>query len=107
MKTNPVGVRFLIGIAFLFLSLSASAQTSITGTIEGRVINARSGEYLEKARVSVEGTSIETFTDTGGFYRLTNVPAGSARVRIFYTGLPPETQAVPVASGAVVRRDIN
>jgi len=36
------------------------------GTIEGRVINATNGEYVERARLTVEGTSLETFTDAGG-----------------------------------------
>ena len=45
-------------------------------TIEGRVSNARTGEYLENARITVEGTTLEAFTDRSGAYRLINVPPG-------------------------------
>lgn len=53
------------------------------------MLNARSGEFVERARITVEGTSLETFTDADGNYRLTSVPAGTAKLRIFYTGLLP------------------
>ena len=39
------------------------AQGAAPGAIEGRVFDAGRGEYLELARVSVEGTAIETLTD--------------------------------------------
>src|SRR5439155_18057799 len=63
------------------------------------------GEYLENARVTVEATSLEAFTDSAGQYRLTNVPAGAARVRVFFTGLDIRSAVVNVAPGAVVRGD--
>ncbi len=85
----------------------ASAQTSATGTIEGRVLNPRTGEYLEKARVTLEGSGLETLTDSGGQFRLTHVPAGLATIKVFFTGLDVQTEAVSVAPGATVRRDFN
>ena len=73
------------------------------------MLNASTGEYFERARVSVEGTSLETFTDTAGFYRLTGVPAGTARVRAFYTGLPPQVSSttVPADRTAVLDFDLS
>lgn len=62
---------------------SAATQT---GTIEGRVFNAASGTYLGNARIRVEGTIIETYTNANGEYTLRAVPAGSARVRVTYSG---------------------
>jgi TonB-dependent receptor len=85
----------------------ASAQSTATGTVEGRVLNVRNGEYLERARVTVEGTSLETFTDASGQYRLTGVPAGAARVRVFFTGLDVQTETVTVAGGATAQRDFS
>ena len=76
-----------------------------TGTIEGRVFNPGTGEYLENARVTVEGTTIEAFTDTAGFYRLANVSPGSSRVRAFFTGLAAQSIAVEVAAGTTVVLD--
>ena len=64
------------------------------------------GEYLEGARITVEGTSLEAFTDAAGNYRLANVPPARARVTTFYTGLPPQTRAVIVAAGQRVVHDV-
>jgi TonB-dependent receptor len=99
-------VRVSLAIASLFLVVAATAQTAGTGTIEGRVFDSGRNEYLEKARLSLEGTGQEVFTDSGGFYRFTNVPAGTARVRAFFTGLVAQTVTVSVAPGQTVQHDI-
>src|SRR5206468_3276770 len=79
------------------------AQTATSGTIEGRVFNPAVGEYLENARITVEGTALESFTDSGGQYRLTNVPAGAMRVRAFRTGIIAQTQSVTVIAGGTAQ----
>jgi TonB-dependent receptor len=86
------------------LALAADAPT---GTIEGRVVNAGTGDYLGRARVSVEGTALETLTDSSGAYRLANVPAGAARVRAFFTGLGQQAEVVTVTPGMIARHDIS
>ena len=91
----------------VFAAAVCPAQSAATGTVEGRVLNLRNGEYLERARVTVEGTGLETFTDASGQYRLTNVPAGPARVRVFFTGLDVQTESVVVTGGATSQRDFN
>ncbi|MEO6244279.1 MAG: carboxypeptidase regulatory-like domain-containing protein, partial [Opitutaceae bacterium] len=93
------------GCALAF-TLVAHGQNSATGTIEGRVFDSGRGEYLERARLTIEGTRLETFTDESGQYRLTNVPAGSARVRVFFTGLLPQTDAVAVVPGQIAQHNI-
>ena len=90
-----------------FTATVSSAQSVATGNVEGRVLNVRNGEYVERARVTIEGTGLETFTDDSGQYRLTNVPAGPARVRVFFTGLDLQTASVVVTSGATAQRDFN
>jgi hypothetical protein len=45
---------------------AAAERATGTGTIEGRVFNPGTGEYLERARVTLEGTALETFTDNLG-----------------------------------------
>lgn len=89
------------GIFALIANLAAAAS----GTIEGRVLNGRSGEYLVRARVTVDGTGLETFTDNGGQFRLPAVPAGKATVRAFFTGVGADARAVEVASGGTTRLD--
>jgi iron complex outermembrane receptor protein len=105
-KTNPLAsLMFGLGLSLFALATGQAAEAGGTGTIEGRILNSRSGEYLEKARVTVEGTSLEAFSDTTGQFRLGAVPAGSARLRVFFTGLDPLTETVNVAAGATVQRD--
>lgn len=88
----------------MLLRLSAQAAAG-EGIIEGRVLNVTNGAYLNNARVTVDGTSLQTFTNEYGEYRLVGVPAGSATVKVFYTGLGVQTQSVPVASGQTVQKD--
>ncbi len=96
----------LAGSVFLFAA-SLEAQRSSSGTIEGRVFNPATNEFLENARLTVEGTGLETFTDVGGQYRLTNVPAGVVRLKVFRTGAPPQIESVTVASGQTVKQDFS
>ncbi len=89
------------------LSLPAAAPSDSYGTIEGRVFNPTTGDYVENARISIEGSTLETFTDALGQYRLINVPAGSARVNVFRTGVPLQTVPVAIAAGRTVQQDFN
>ena len=94
----------LAGFALATNLLSAQIAT---GTVEGRVINARTGEYLENARVTIEGTQLEAFTDSAGHYRVVGVPAGAARVRVFYTGLPSLTRAAQISAGQTAQQEFS
>ncbi len=85
----------------------AADGPAATGVIEGRVLNTRNGEYLENARLTIEGTSLETFTDSGGQFRLGPVRAGVAKVRVFFTGLDPLADTVAVTAGETVQRDFS
>lgn len=55
-------------------ALALSAQTG-TGAIEGRVFDPARDEYLKKARLTIEGTNLETFTAAGGNIFPTSVRA--------------------------------
>src|SRR5688500_3184223 len=96
---------FALSLASLGIS-SAIAQSTATGSIEGRVLDSTRGGYLENARVTIEGTGLETFTDAGGYFVLGNVPAGSAKVRVFFTGLSAVTVPVQVTAGQTTTKDV-
>ncbi|MFM8335030.1 MAG: carboxypeptidase regulatory-like domain-containing protein, partial [Opitutaceae bacterium] len=97
----------LLLVLALAFGLRLAAQPPVaSGTIEGRVTSAATGEPLELARVTVEGTSLEAFTEAGGQFRLTQVPAGAVRVRVFRTGLVEQTIVANVSAGAVARLDV-
>jgi hypothetical protein len=106
---NPLSKIFvrvcLIAAGILFAS-RLSAQVTGTGTIEGRVFDQRRGEYLEKARIRVEGSAQEVLTDSSGTYRLTNVPAGAVKLSVFYTGLGSQNEVVNVTAGQTVQHDV-
>lgn len=78
---------------------SSSGTSGGTGALEGRVFNEDSGNYVNNARVVIEALRLETFTDEYGRYVFPRVPAGDATVRVFYTGVPAETQSVSVIAG--------
>jgi len=99
-------LRVFHALALALFAGAFSAAYASTGTIEGRVLNSRSGAVAENARVSIEATPLVAFTDADGFYRLTDVPAGTARVRVFYTGFSPHFETVTLAAGAIAQRDI-
>ena len=92
-----------LGIASLAFISPAAAQNIATGTIRGIVSHGTTGSLLEGAEVTVPGTSLRTFTNRDGTFTLTNLPAGSHTVRIFYTGLESETKTVDVGSGSVAQ----
>ncbi len=106
---NPLTMKIhlfpALAAVFVATALPVLAQTS--GTIEGRVLNATNGEYLNNARVTVEGTALAAFTNSSGDYRLYGVPAGSARLHVFYTGLAPQEVTINVTSGRTATHDFN
>lgn len=96
----------LVAATFLTGGLRLAAQAAATGTIEGRVFDPRRGEYVENARITIEATKQEAFSDATGQYRLTNVAAGPVALTIFYTGRGTQTEQVTVSAGQTVLRDI-
>ena len=99
MKTLPLFLLFLS--ALLLVAAPTHGQAPATGAIEGRVSNPATGENLELARITVEGTALEAFTDADGQYRLAGVPAGAVRVRAFRTGVVAQTLTATVAAGQI------
>ena len=91
----------------LFATLPLSAQSTGTATLTGRVQNTAGGAALENARVTLAGSNREAFTDAFGEYRITQLPAGSITLQVFYTGLTPQTATVTATVGETLRRDFS
>lgn len=85
---------------------TSGAASGGSGTIEGRVENTVTGVFLGNARVSIEGTKLETFTNAQGEFRFAAVPAGQVRIRATYTGLEERSVDVNVRMSEVARQDI-
>lgn len=91
--------------ALAVITRTASAQA--TGTIRGRVIDARTQQPILNAQVLVTGTTIGAVTNSAGEYTVAGVPAGSQRIRVRRIGFAPIERAVTVAAGETVRSDFD
>ncbi|PTY00336.1 TonB-dependent receptor [Opitutus sp. ER46] len=102
--------RFLAPLCALLVALAiltpAQAQTAATGVITGRVQNVDTGSYLNNARVRVIGTTREALTNEFGEFRISGVPAGEAKISVFYTGLTATEQTVTVPAGGSATVDV-
>ena len=107
MLPHPTLPRRLACLLLALLPLAGvvHAQAPATGTITGRVQNSIGGAALENARITIAGTSREAFTDAFGEYRLPGLPAGEVTLRVFFTGLAPQTATVSITPGGTARRD--
>jgi len=83
------------------------AATQPTAAISGRVQNVATGQYLNNARVTVQGTDLVAFTNQTGTYRLPHVPSGSVVLEVFYTGLDAQSVSVSAAQGQTVTKDFD
>jgi len=102
----PILGRLCFALASLCLgALTAAAQSASTGTIEGRVLNVTTSSYLNNARVTIEGTTLETYTNQSGEFRLINVPPGETKIRVLFSGLPSQGETLTVAAGQTVQQD--
>ncbi len=97
----------LTSFALLASPAGTYAQAAATGGISGRVLNTETGSYLNNARVRVSGTSIETFTNEFGEFRLDGLQAGSVTLEVFYTGFPVKNTPVVVTAGTVTEQTIS
>ncbi|WP_116811204.1 carboxypeptidase regulatory-like domain-containing protein [Steroidobacter cummioxidans] len=83
-----------------------SAQQAGTGGVRGRVLNKATGEYVRNAEIRVQGTTIVTYSESGGNFRLNGVPAGEITVVVRYTGLQESQAAVTVVADQIVTLDV-
>jgi iron complex outermembrane recepter protein len=107
---HPRRSRLALVVALLTcVSVSAAESfgepSAARGILEGRVLNAATGTYLENVRIRIAGTELETITDREGSYRMDGVSAGRAVVTASYIGLTEMTLPVQVSAGQVTRRD--
>jgi TonB-linked SusC/RagA family outer membrane protein len=72
-----------------------------TGTIQGAVVDAATGQPLSGVQVTIPGTQLGTISTPQGRYQILNVPAGSRTVRAELIGYAVFTQSVTVAPGEV------
>ena len=77
-------------------TVQAQEAVVASAVIKGRVANAGTGQFLENAVVSIDGTKIQAKTTPDGNYRFSNLPAGIYSITVFYTGLDIEKHSIEV-----------
>lgn len=90
----------------LFALLPEQLAAQATGTLNGRVTDARTGEALIGANVGIEGTSMGASTNLEGFFEIRNIPVGNYNIIATFVGYERERRInIPVRSSG--NRDIN
>ncbi len=72
-------MRLFITLALVLLAtapLRLEAQKTTPGTLQGRVVDAETGDPLASAHVFLAGSTLGTTTDRDGRYRLAHLPPG-------------------------------
>jgi TonB-linked SusC/RagA family outer membrane protein len=80
-------------------ALSALPAAAQTGHVNGRVVDAASGQPLEGAQVMVVGTTVRARTGRDGLYNLPSAPIGSQQIRVSIIGFSMQTATLVVQAG--------
>ncbi|MCH9015781.1 MAG: carboxypeptidase regulatory-like domain-containing protein, partial [Gemmatimonadetes bacterium] len=95
----------LLAIFALSLGGSSLVAQETSGKVEGTVRDPND-QPVAGAQVLIMGTSFSAQTNTGGYYFINNVPAGTYNVRAQFIGLQPaEIQNVRISAGQTVTVD--
>lgn len=98
-------MKYIIVSMVLWLSIAGAAAQS--GSIEGKVTDAESGDLLRGATISITSIKKGAYSDTKGSYRLKKVPAGTYSVKVSYVGYQTTTlDGVVVTDNAVTTLNI-
>lgn len=112
MQTLPHFIRpsrsiFALAFGWLLFVAGVFAQPAGTGTIQGRVFNPTSQQYVRNAEVRLDGTNFVTNTESDGSFQFVNVPAGEASLTVIYAGYNADKTTFTVAAGQTAVREIN
>jgi len=98
---------FTFALGWLLTAAGLFAQAVGVGTIQGRVFNPTTKQYVRNAEVRLDGTNIVTNTESDGSFQLSNVPAGPASVTVIYAGYKTDKETFTVTAGQTAVREIN
>ena len=100
--------RILCCFLVVFLAfplLSTTAAFAASGTIEGLVRDAQTGDPLPGANVMLVKTSLGASTDINGKYTIRDIPPGSYTLRARYVGYKEKELAVQVQEGQAIKQE--
>ncbi len=88
-------MRLFITLALVLLTtapLRLEAQETTPGTLQGRVVDAKTGEPLVGAHVFLAGSTLGATTDRDGRYRLAHLPPGRHEIAASMLGYEHQSQ---------------
>lgn len=77
---------FLLLLLCYLVPAALPAQSKTATQLSGRVTDARTGDALAGAAIVLSNSRSGTATDSGGYYRLTNIPLGHNVLEISFFG---------------------
>jgi TonB-dependent receptor len=98
---------FYLICGWLLAASLLQAQPAATGTIQGRIYNPATQEYVRNAEVRLDGTNQITYTEGDGSFQFANVAAGPATITVTFTGYTTVKDAFSVTAGQTAVRSIN
>ena len=97
-RWSRLAACLVAGALVLFAASGAAAQAS-TGSVAGRVTDARSGLALGGTAVAILGTRLGAATGSDGSYRIADVPTGAQVVVVRRIGYASTRLSVTVTAG--------
>ena len=98
--------RLVIAVAVLVGLAPNQLIAQATGTVRGRVVEARSQRPLSDVQVFVTGTRIGGLSNASGEFVMSNVPAGTRVIRAQLIGFRAAERSVDVVAGGTVRAEL-
>lgn len=89
-------------ILLALLCLPAVVAAQARGTVQGRVVDASTGQAISGVEVALTALRLATVTDDNGRFLLLNVPAGEHVLRTTFLGYAEEERRVTVTAGGTV-----
>ena len=96
-----------LALACCWLAVALAARAQTTGSIQGRVYNPATKDYVNNAEVRLDGTNRVTYSESDGSFRFDNVPAGPASVTVLFTGYTTAKESFTVTTGQPAVREIS
>ena len=100
MQENRRGIRLIILLFALFISVGAIAQ----GTVKGFIRSEATGEPVMFASVSLSGTNYGVSTDISGFYSLSKIPSGVYTLSVSSIEYENVQEEIEIISGKVLTK---
>jgi len=92
-------------LAAATLGFSPGSAAAQEGVVTGDIVAATTGQPINGAQVTIEGTNLGGLTNVNGRFLITRVPAGTYTVTVINVGYGSQSQEITVTAGGTARAD--